>query len=162
MPPNERIKTWTNRRVFFLTPQVLVNDLNRGLFPAASVKCLVIDEAHKASGNQAYCQVSPAHWDESTTPTERWTNHALWEPFYSSLTSVSKERPIKKILPSRYYQGREPFGIFSGKFLLFTDKGLSSIALRIILFYRLSVIWWHKLRISAFWRWAPHLAVISG
>ncbi|XP_064421223.1 Fanconi anemia group M protein [Latimeria chalumnae] len=48
---------WKSKRVFFLTPQVMVNDLSRGAVPAASVKCLVVDEAHKALGNHAYCQV---------------------------------------------------------------------------------------------------------
>nr|XP_033807507.1 Fanconi anemia group M protein isoform X2 [Geotrypetes seraphini] len=52
-----RKEIWNNRRVFFLTPQVMVNDLSRGACPAAEIKCLVIDEAHKALGNHAYCQV---------------------------------------------------------------------------------------------------------
>ncbi|XP_032883240.1 Fanconi anemia group M protein isoform X2 [Amblyraja radiata] len=48
---------WNTRRVFFLTPQVMMNDLSRGACPATDVKCLVVDEAHKALGNYAYCQV---------------------------------------------------------------------------------------------------------
>uniref|UniRef100_G3SN12 RNA helicase n=1 Tax=Loxodonta africana TaxID=9785 RepID=G3SN12_LOXAF len=48
---------WHNKRVLFLTPQVMVNDLSRGACPAAEIKCLVVDEAHKALGNYAYCQV---------------------------------------------------------------------------------------------------------
>ncbi|XP_038611928.1 Fanconi anemia group M protein [Tachyglossus aculeatus] len=48
---------WTSKRVLFLTPQVMVNDLSRGACPAVKIKCLVIDEAHKALGNYAYCQV---------------------------------------------------------------------------------------------------------
>lgn len=35
----------------------MANDLSRGTCPAAEIKCLVIDEAHKALGNHAYCQV---------------------------------------------------------------------------------------------------------
>ncbi|XP_061468630.1 Fanconi anemia group M protein isoform X2 [Rhineura floridana] len=53
----DRKEIWQNKRVFFLTPQIMTNDLSRGLCPAAEVKCLVIDEAHKALGNYAYCQV---------------------------------------------------------------------------------------------------------
>ncbi|KAL8168583.1 UNVERIFIED_CONTAM: hypothetical protein K2H54_004768 [Gekko kuhli] len=53
----DRKELWQNRRVFFLTPQIMVNDLSRGICPAAEIKCLVIDEAHKALGNHAYCQV---------------------------------------------------------------------------------------------------------
>lgn len=52
-----RKEIWQNRKVFFLTPQVMVNDLTRGACPAYQIKCLVIDEAHKALGNHAYCQV---------------------------------------------------------------------------------------------------------
>ncbi|XP_039525342.1 Fanconi anemia group M protein isoform X4 [Pimephales promelas] len=53
----DRRELWRSRRVFFLTPQVMVNDLCRNTCPAAQVKCVVIDEAHKATGNHAYCQV---------------------------------------------------------------------------------------------------------
>nr|XP_054491764.1 Fanconi anemia group M protein [Agelaius phoeniceus] len=52
-----RQELWNTKRVFFLTPQIMVNDLSRGTCPATEIKCLVIDEAHKALGNHAYCQV---------------------------------------------------------------------------------------------------------
>uniref|UniRef100_A0A663DQR0 ATP-dependent RNA helicase FANCM n=1 Tax=Aquila chrysaetos chrysaetos TaxID=223781 RepID=A0A663DQR0_AQUCH len=52
-----RRELWTTKRVFFLTPQIMVNDLSRGTCPAVEIKCLVVDEAHKALGNHAYCQV---------------------------------------------------------------------------------------------------------
>ena len=42
-----RTKAWQQKRVFFLTPQVMSNDLSRGLFPANNVKLLVVDEAHR-------------------------------------------------------------------------------------------------------------------
>ncbi|KAM3595007.1 uncharacterized protein V6R79_017061 [Siganus canaliculatus] len=53
----QRQEIWRSKRVFFLTPQVMVNDLSRQTCPAQQVKCVVIDEAHKALGNHAYCQV---------------------------------------------------------------------------------------------------------
>ncbi|XP_040916289.1 Fanconi anemia group M protein isoform X2 [Toxotes jaculatrix] len=53
----QRQELWKSKRVFFLTPQVMVNDLTRDTCPAQQVKCVVIDEAHKALGNHAYCQV---------------------------------------------------------------------------------------------------------
>ncbi|KRT84382.1 helicase [Oryctes borbonicus] len=48
---------WMNKRVFFITPQVLQNDLS--LIPelGKEIKCIVIDEAHKAKGKHAYCEV---------------------------------------------------------------------------------------------------------
>ncbi|MBN3324142.1 FANCM protein, partial [Atractosteus spatula] len=45
-----RKEIWRSRRVFFLTPQV---------------KCVVIDEAHKALGNHAYCQVVRELWNQT-------------------------------------------------------------------------------------------------
>ncbi|XP_061600211.1 Fanconi anemia group M protein [Cololabis saira] len=53
----QRQDVWRSKRVFFLTPQVMVNDLSRETCPAKQIKCVVIDEAHKALGNHAYCQV---------------------------------------------------------------------------------------------------------
>ena len=52
-----RDKAWKQKRVFFLTPQVMSNDLSRSLFPADQVKLLVVDEAHRAQGEYAYCLV---------------------------------------------------------------------------------------------------------
>ena len=57
MVPRERAVQWQEKRVFFLTPQVMQNDLGRGSCPAIEVSCVVFDEAHKALGNHAYCQV---------------------------------------------------------------------------------------------------------
>ena len=57
MPPHKRELLWKQRRVFFLTPQVLQNDLGRGTCFASEVVCLVFDEAHRGLGNHAYCQV---------------------------------------------------------------------------------------------------------
>ncbi|KAM7541093.1 hypothetical protein Aperf_G00000020085 [Anoplocephala perfoliata] len=57
-PPKQRAALWNGRhRAFFLTPQVIANDLAAGICPANSISCIIIDEAHKASGNHAYCQV---------------------------------------------------------------------------------------------------------
>uniref|UniRef100_A0A0X3NYD3 Fanconi anemia group M protein n=2 Tax=Schistocephalus solidus TaxID=70667 RepID=A0A0X3NYD3_SCHSO len=55
--PNQRALLWHRFRAFFLTPQAIVNDLISGICPASSIRCIVIDEAHKATGNHAYCQV---------------------------------------------------------------------------------------------------------
>ncbi|XP_064098782.1 Fanconi anemia group M protein homolog isoform X2 [Macrobrachium nipponense] len=57
MAPDARIQEWKEKRLFFLTPQVLTNDFARGACPAELIKCLVLDEAHRALGNHAYCQV---------------------------------------------------------------------------------------------------------
>lgn len=58
MAADKRSSLWHQKRVFFITPQVINNDLARGAVPAESIKCVVVDEAHKALGKYAYCQVS--------------------------------------------------------------------------------------------------------
>lgn len=57
VPAAQRAQGWRERRVFFLTPQVMMNDLLRNALRPQDVKCLVIDEAHKALGSYSYCQV---------------------------------------------------------------------------------------------------------
>ncbi|OON15572.1 DEAD/DEAH box helicase [Opisthorchis viverrini] len=56
-PQAKRQRLWSNLRAFFLTPQVLMNDLQAGVCPSADLRLLIFDEAHKATGNHAYCQV---------------------------------------------------------------------------------------------------------
>lgn len=48
---------WLDKRVFFVTPQVLQNDLDKCPELASLIKLIVVDEAHKAKGNYAYCEV---------------------------------------------------------------------------------------------------------
>ncbi|KAL2913489.1 3'-5' DNA helicase [Polyrhizophydium stewartii] len=52
-----RVAIWAEKRVFFLTPQVLQNDLRAQTCPADKVVLLVVDEAHRAVGAHAYCNV---------------------------------------------------------------------------------------------------------
>lgn len=52
-----RERLFAERRVIFATPQVIENDLNSGLLPADEVRCIVIDEAHKAQGNYSYVNI---------------------------------------------------------------------------------------------------------
>ncbi|KAM7507593.1 hypothetical protein LguiA_018046 [Lonicera macranthoides] len=53
--PLRRADLWKAKRVFFLTPQVLEKDIQSGTCAVKQLVCLVIDEAHRASGNYAYC-----------------------------------------------------------------------------------------------------------
>ncbi|CAI4065621.1 hypothetical protein SUVZ_09G1590 [Saccharomyces uvarum] len=52
-----REEIWANKRVFFTTPQVVENDLKRGVLDPKDIVCLVIDEAHRATGSYAYTNV---------------------------------------------------------------------------------------------------------
>ncbi|KAJ6230333.1 fanconi anemia group m protein [Anaeramoeba flamelloides] len=55
--PELRKDLYKHKRVFFATPQTIVNDLNRGILLANEVVCLILDEAHKATGNYDYCNI---------------------------------------------------------------------------------------------------------
>jgi ATP-dependent DNA helicase MPH1 len=50
----QRALAYEERRVFYMTPQTLSNDLKSGLCDPKSIVCLVIDEAHRGTGNYAY------------------------------------------------------------------------------------------------------------
>ncbi|KAG9444162.1 hypothetical protein H6P81_015502 [Aristolochia fimbriata] len=53
--PSKRSKFWNIKRVFFVTPQVLEKDIHAGTCLVRQIVLLVIDEAHRATGNYAYC-----------------------------------------------------------------------------------------------------------
>lgn len=57
MQTSTRKLHWQNKRVFFATPQVIYNDIKSGICPGDKIRCLVIDEAHRARKNYAYCQI---------------------------------------------------------------------------------------------------------
>lgn len=58
IPPALRVDEWEKRRVFFMTPQTLLNDLSHGYADPKSIALLVIDEAHRAVGEYAYAKVT--------------------------------------------------------------------------------------------------------
>ncbi|KAK5624463.1 hypothetical protein RRF57_000179 [Xylaria bambusicola] len=55
--PALRAEEWESKRVFFMTPQTLENDLSAGFADPKSIGLLVIDEAHRATGNYSYVKV---------------------------------------------------------------------------------------------------------
>jgi ERCC4-related helicase len=48
---------WKTKRIFYMTPQTFENDLCSTAVNAEDVVCVVVDEAHRATGNYAYCKV---------------------------------------------------------------------------------------------------------
>ncbi|KAG0650583.1 ATP-dependent DNA helicase MPH1 [Hyphodiscus hymeniophilus] len=52
-----RAEEWLEKRVFFMTPQTLINDLSTGIADPKKIVLLVVDEAHRATGNYAYVKV---------------------------------------------------------------------------------------------------------
>ncbi|KAL2849130.1 hypothetical protein BJY01DRAFT_246039 [Aspergillus pseudoustus] len=56
-PPGLRAEEWRSKRVFFMTPQTLTNDLKSGIADPKRIVLLVVDEAHRATGRYAYVEV---------------------------------------------------------------------------------------------------------
>lgn len=48
---------WEEKRIFYMTPQTLDNDIATGDVDPRDIICLVVDEAHRATGNYAYCNI---------------------------------------------------------------------------------------------------------
>ncbi|KAJ9661023.1 3'-5' DNA helicase [Neophaeococcomyces mojaviensis] len=57
IPVAVRADEWQTKRVFFMTPQTLENDLKTGIADPKRIVLLVVDEAHKATGSYAYVKV---------------------------------------------------------------------------------------------------------
>ena len=55
--PGLRAEEWRSKRVFFMTPQTIVNDLKTGICDPKRLVLLVVDEAHRATGGYAYVEV---------------------------------------------------------------------------------------------------------
>jgi ATP-dependent DNA helicase MPH1 len=55
--PALRAEEWADKRVFFMTPQTLENDLSSGIADPKNIVLLVVDEAHRATGNYSYVKV---------------------------------------------------------------------------------------------------------
>ena len=55
--PALRAEEWSSKRVFFMTPQTFINDLKLGTCDPKKIVCLVVDEAHRATGSYSYVEV---------------------------------------------------------------------------------------------------------
>ncbi|KAG9203608.1 3'-5' DNA helicase [Epicoccum nigrum] len=55
--PGLRSEEWKSKRMFFMTPQTLLNDLKSGYADPKRIVLLVVDEAHRATGSYAYVEV---------------------------------------------------------------------------------------------------------
>ncbi|KAF2146749.1 uncharacterized protein K452DRAFT_314977 [Aplosporella prunicola CBS 121167] len=55
--PAIRAEEWASKRVFFMTPQTIINDLKTGYCDPKKIVLLVVDEAHRATGAYSYVEV---------------------------------------------------------------------------------------------------------
>ncbi|KAG2160089.1 uncharacterized protein EDB93DRAFT_1113395 [Suillus bovinus] len=56
-PRAYRCRMWAEKRIFYMTPQTLINDLSTENCDVQDIVLIVIDEAHKGTGDYAYAQV---------------------------------------------------------------------------------------------------------
>jgi len=54
----ERMDVWSNARVVCSTPQIALNDIDRGILAIDDFGLLVFDEAHRAVGGYAYTKIA--------------------------------------------------------------------------------------------------------
>ncbi|XP_050343859.1 Fanconi anemia group M protein isoform X2 [Nymphalis io] len=86
---NKRKTQWISKRVFFATPQVIYNDIKSGICQGDKIRCLVVDEAHRARGNYAYCQIV-------STLTEM--GHRIYRVLALSATPGSKVEDVVNVV----------------------------------------------------------------
>ncbi|CEQ40950.1 SPOSA6832_02605, partial [Sporobolomyces salmonicolor] len=55
--PKLRSLGWATKRVIYSTPQTVERDLAKGRLDPRDVTCIVVDEAHRATGDYSYCGV---------------------------------------------------------------------------------------------------------
>ncbi|GAA5886278.1 hypothetical protein JCM6882_001589 [Rhodosporidiobolus microsporus] len=55
--PKLRAVGWATKRVIYSTPQTVERDLAKGRLDPRDITCIVVDEAHRASGDYSYCGV---------------------------------------------------------------------------------------------------------
>lgn len=53
----ERLDLYKSKRVIYATPQIIENDLKNKILEKSEICLLIVDEAHRSTGNYSYCQV---------------------------------------------------------------------------------------------------------
>lgn len=54
--PSRRLELWKSKRIFFMTPQILHNDIEKQICPTQFIVCVIVDESHRAQGKHSYCE----------------------------------------------------------------------------------------------------------
>ncbi len=67
-PVSKRPEIWESSRVIVATPQVVRNDVTRGVLDLSECSLLVVDEAHHATGEHAMAQVGEMYHLQSSEP----------------------------------------------------------------------------------------------
>ena len=67
-PVAKRATLWGSSRLVIATPQVVRNDVTRGVLDLSDCSLLVVDEAHHATGNHAMAQVGDMYLSQTSEP----------------------------------------------------------------------------------------------
>ncbi|MFO7872166.1 MAG: DEAD/DEAH box helicase [Candidatus Undinarchaeales archaeon] len=67
-PPKKREKTYKDPQFIFATPQVIQNDILADRYPLDETSLLIVDEAHRASGNYPYGFIAKKFVEQATEP----------------------------------------------------------------------------------------------
>ncbi len=65
---SKRGATWLGATVCFMTPQTFQNDIESSLYSVDDVSLLVLDEAHRAVGDYAYCAIAKFYKEHAANP----------------------------------------------------------------------------------------------
>ncbi len=65
VPPEERARRWSEVRIVFSTPQGLENDIISGKAPLRDVVLLIVDEAHRATGDYSYVFLAKRYHEQA-------------------------------------------------------------------------------------------------
>jgi Fanconi anemia group M protein len=68
IPPAQRQSLWFKSRILFMTPQALQSDLLAARYTLRDVSLLVVDEAHRATGEYAYVFIADQYLKQAVSP----------------------------------------------------------------------------------------------
>ena len=68
-PPTKRKGAWEEHRIVVATPQVVRNDAQNGILNLSKVSVLIVDEAHRATGNAAVAQIGDMLMEANSNAT---------------------------------------------------------------------------------------------
>ena len=66
--PDDRETAYDDAQIFFATPQVIRNDILRGLLSLESVSLIIFDECHRATGKYSYVFIANAYKERGENP----------------------------------------------------------------------------------------------
>lgn len=68
VPPKKRHELWNKSQFIFSTPQTIENDILAGKISLEKVSFIVIDEAHRATGDYAYVFLAKNYFENAENP----------------------------------------------------------------------------------------------